>query len=406
MGKITSLKIENDGMDRQEAEDLFTMIEGFAGYAFNRSHAVEYTLISYQAAYLKAHYLVEFYTASMGIMADDKLAPLVKQAAEDGIRVIPPDVNVSTNHFEPLNDAIIAAPLSAIKGLSERGAKAIMEAREVATVIEETTGRGKNKVTTQRTLGPGRFLSIEDFRDRVPSRAVNSAAMEKLDKVGAFARIAPGQLPATHPSRKRDQIELMPAISDQGVTADRKIVVCDEAWDQLVTNHVAIEDIFGESAVDCKVGKDSKLMVILDAPFDDYQDVRNQWSYQNYVAPSLHEAGLTLDDLIWTYVMRRPKRKGERDFPGAEVRASIPFLKREIEILRPPVIVLLGANAIRAFFPDIKGLAEHVGRKQYSAELDATVIIGFNPTQIYHDASKKDPLTKVFEEAKKLVDSD
>lgn len=392
-------------MDKTEAEALFTTIEGFAGYAFNRSHAVEYTLISYQAAYIKAHYLVEFYTASMTIASDDKLSPLVKQASKDGIRVSPPDVNVSTDKFEPLNDTIIAAPLNVIKGLSERGARAIIEARNTQTVIEETSGRGKSKVTTQRKLGPGRFLSMEDFRDRVPPRAVNSAAMEKLDKVGAFARIEPGQLPSTHSSRQRDQIELMPAISDQGVVAERKIVVCDQTWEQLVENHHGVMDIFGEAAVDTKVGKDTKMMVILDAPMDDYQDVHNQWSYINYVAPSLNEAGLTLDDLVWTYVMRRKKRQGERDFPKSEVVSATPFLKRDIEILKPPVIVLLGALAIRTFFPDIKNMSEHIGRKTYSAELDATVIIGFNPTQLYHDPAKASALKKVFEEAKKLIET-
>lgn len=393
-------------MDRQEAEDLFTMIEGFAGYAFNRSHAVEYTLISYQAAFIKAHYLVEFYTASMTIAADDKLTPLVKQADKDGIVVSPPDVNNSSDRFEPMNDTMISSPLSVIKGLSERGAKAIVEARRVPTTIEETTGRGKNKVTTVRTLGPGPFLSIEDFRERVAPKAVNSAALEKLNKVGAFANVEPGQLAATDTSRQRDQIELMPAISDQGVIANRKIVVCEEAWDQLVDNQENIADIFGKEAVDTKVGKDTKMMFIFDAPFNDYQEISNQWSYQQYVAPSLAEAGLKLDDLIWTYVMRRPKRKGEREFPKSEVLAATPFLKRDIEILRPPVIVLLGGLAIRTFFPDVKGLAEHVGRKTYSAELDATVIIGFNPTQLYHDPSKAEQLKKVFEEAKNLIDSD
>jgi DNA polymerase-3 subunit alpha len=66
-------------MDQAAADKLFSDIEGFAGYAFNRSHAVEYTLISYQAAYIKAHYLVEFYAASMGI-ASSTLPAIVKQA--------------------------------------------------------------------------------------------------------------------------------------------------------------------------------------------------------------------------------------------------------------------------------------------------------------------------------------
>jgi len=392
------------GMDNDEADALFSDIEGFAGYAFNRSHAVEYTLISYQAAYLKAHYLVEFYTASMGIANDDKLQPIVKQAAADGIRVIPPDINISTNQFEPLNDVIIAAPLSAVKGVSENGARAIMEARKNPTVVEETTGRGKNKVTVQKTHGPGRFTSIEDFQVRVPARAVNSAAVDKLNRVGAFARIEPGQPSSTDPSRQRDQIELMPAISDQGVQAERKIVVCDQTWEQLTDVYGRMTDTLGGQPVDTKVGKDPKLAVILDAPFDDYQDPVNQYSYQEFVAPSMHEAGLSIHDVVWTYLGRRPKRKSERELPAAEFAAALPFLKEEIAILRPPVIVLLGPNTIKTFFPDIKSVAEHIGRKTYSAELDATVIIGFNPTQIYHDADKRAVLADVFREAKKLVE--
>lgn len=403
--KFVQGAVKLSGMDEDEADKLFSDIEGFAGYAFNRSHAVEYTLISYQAAYLKAHYLVEFYTASMGIAAEDKLSAIVKQAAKDGIRVIPPDVNISTTHFEPLNDVIIAAPLSVVKGVSEKGALAIMNARVTPTVVEETTGRGKNKQTVQKTYGPGRFTSIEDFQMRVPARACNSAAVDKLNRVGAFSRVEPGQLPSTHPSRQRDQIELMPAISDQGVAADRKIVVCEQTWEKLVENHEAIMEAFGEHAIDTKVGKNPKVMFILDAPFNDYNEVKQQYSYQEYVSPALHEAGLTLDDVVWTYVLRRPLKKGERDAPGAEVAQAMPFLKRDIEILRPPVIVLLGPVAIRSFFPDLKGLAEHIGRKTFSADLDATVIIGFKPTQLYHDAEKKEPLKKVFEEAKKLVES-
>jgi uracil-DNA glycosylase len=107
---------------------------------------------------------------------------------------------------------------------------------------------------------------------------------------------------------------------------------------------------------------------------------------------------------VWTYLGRRPKRKGERELPSSEFTAALPFLKEEVAILRPPVIVLLGPNAIKAFFPDIKSVAEHIGNKSYSADLDATVIIGFNPTQLYFDNDKRAVLTDVFREAKKLVE--
>jgi DNA polymerase-3 subunit alpha len=405
--KFVQGAVDTSGMPDTDADRLFTDIEGFAGYAFNRSHAVEYTLIAYQAAYLKAHYLVEFYTASMGIADSDKLASIVKQAAKDEIRVIPPDVNISTGQFEPLNDCIIIAPLSAVKNVSEKGASAIMAARSDPNpvVVESSTGRGKNKVTTTETFGPGRFVSMEDFKARVPSRAVNSKAIDHLDRVGAFARIVPGQAKSTDPSRQRDQIELMPAISDQGVVATRDIPVDDLVADTVVQ---VVEDMManlGEAAVPCELGRAPKFMVILDAPFNDYEELKHQFSYVNYVAPSLHDAGMRLDDAVWTWVLRRPLKKGERDLPAKEVADSLPYLYREIAAMKPPVIVLLGPQAIKTFYPDLKGLADHVGRKTYSAELDATVIVGFKPTQIYHDASKRDALTKVFSEVRALVDN-
>lgn len=404
--KFVDGAVSVSGMPQNDADRLFTDIEGFAGYAFNRSHAVEYTLIAYQAAYLKAHYLVEFYTASMGIADTDKLSVIVKQAAKDGIRVIPPDVNISTNRFEPLNENIIIAPLSAVKNVSDKGAAAIIDARTSPkpVVVETSSGRGKNKVTTTETFGPGRFVSMDDFKARVPARAVNSKAIDHLDRVGAFARVDTGQPRSTDPCRQRDQIELMPAISDQGVAATRDIPVDDLMGDTIVG---IVEDMMtdlGETAVPCHLGRAPKMMFILDAPFNDYEELKSQFSYVNYVAPSLHEAGLSIDDAVWSWVLRRPLKKGERDLPAAEVARSLPYLQREILAMKPPVIVLLGPQAIKTFFPDIKGLADHIGRKTYSADMDATIIIGFKPTQLYHDAEKREVLTKVFSEAKALIE--
>jgi DNA polymerase-3 subunit alpha len=405
--KFVSGAVNVSGMPQADADRLFTDIEGFAGYAFNRSHAVEYTIIAYQAAYLKAHYLVEFYSASMGIADSDKLSGIVKQALKDGIKVIPPDVNVSTNRFEPLNDVLIIAPLSAIKNVSEKGAAAIMEARsktEPTEVEEKVKVPGQRRLqVVQKTYGPGRFVSMEDFRARVSARAVNSKAIDHLNRVGAFARIEPGQPKSTHPSRQRDQIELMPEISDQGVVANRAIEFDDLVADKVIEIEGEMREVLGDGIVPCHLGSAPKMMVILDAPFNDREELRQQWSYMNYVAPSLHEAGLTIDDAVWTWILRRPLRKGE-DMPSAEAARSLLFLRKEIDIMKPPVIVLLGPQAIKTFFPEIKGLADHVGRKSFSAELDATVIVGFKPTQIYHDAEKRETLTKVFSEAKALVD--
>lgn len=391
------------GMPRPEAEALWDDIEGFAAYSFNKSHSVEYTLIAYQAAWLKAHYPVEFYAASMSIANSDKLPTVVKKAAEDGIRVIPPDINFSTDRFEPLNDTIIAAPLSAVKNVSSTGARAIIFARKNAVVCEESSGRGKNKVTQQVTYGPGKFLSIEDFRKRVPGRAVNSRAIEHLDKVGAFARVEPGQPRATDPCRQKDQIELMPELADQAVVADRDIAADDLAADNIIELEQEMRDKLHENAQPCHLGLNPKMMVILDAPFNDYEELSSQYSYQKFVAPALHRAGLSIDDAVWTWLIRRPLPKGQSSPTAEDITACLPFLEREIAAMKPPVIVLLGNAVVKQFFPDIKRPNESVGHTAYRASLDATVIVGFKPTQIYFDASKEDTLTQIFEKAASLI---
>lgn len=399
--------VNTSQMDSVAADELFSQIELFAGYAFNKSHSAEYTIISFQAAYLKAHYAVEFYCAQMGTTSDDKLATLVKKAAEDGIRVIPPDINVSTSQFEPLNDTIIASPLNIVLNVSEKGVQAIMDARTnpKPTVIETTTGRGSKKITTQTSYGPGRFVSLEDFQARVPARLINARAIDHLRRVGAFSRIIDGELPSTHPSRQRDQIQLMPAISNQAVVAERDINIDEDTiGDVIEALENEILDKFGEeTAVLSHIGKHPKVMFILDAPLSDREALPRAFSFEQFIRPSLHEAGMSVEDGFWTWVIRRPMQKGEREIPAAEIAESVDFLKREVAIYRPPVIVLLGGVAIKQFFPDIKKPSELVGSKRFSADLDATVFIGFKPSQIYHDGSKAKKLTEIFAEVKTLI---
>jgi DNA polymerase-3 subunit alpha len=395
-------------MQPNAAIALFDSIEKFAGYAFNRSHAVEYTLIAYQAAWLKSHYLIEFYAAALSVSHPDKLPSIIKQANEDGITIIPPNINVSTAMFEPINDVIIAAPLSAVMHVSSKCAEAIVEARTSPepVITEKSNGlRGKAREMIQTQWGPGRFVSIDDVRARLPGRVLTSRGIENLDKVGAFSLIEPGQLSATDARRKRDQIELMPGVMDQAVVAERVIAVDGPTGDAMANVAGDMFAALGNAAVPCHPGDDPRFMVILDAPLNDYDPLPKAYSFVEFIRPALTDAGLQVDHACWTWCARRPKRKGEREVPASEMATALPFLKREIDILKPPVILTLGPQSTRMFFPDLKGgQAEHVGKVAFSADLDATVIIGFNPSQIYHDEGKRETLAGLFNQVKRLID--
>jgi DNA polymerase III subunit alpha len=162
------------GRDRAAAESIFQQMETFAAYGFNKSHSAAYALISYQTAYLKAHYPHEFFASLLTLeMGDtDKVYKNLADCRQHGIRVMPPDVNTSRNDFTACEEGIRFG-LGAVKGIGEKAVEAIREARD--------------------TEGP--FRSLGDFCLRTGGQQVNRRIIEGLVASGAFDSV--------HPSRRR-----------------------------------------------------------------------------------------------------------------------------------------------------------------------------------------------------------
>lgn len=162
-------RAEASGHDRAKLESLWSRLEGFADYAFNRSHSVAYGLLAYQTAYLKAHYPTHFWAAVLSNELDnsDKVARYIDKARKMGIDILPPDINVSLDTFTPQSSAIRFG-LAAIKGIGQSSVAAIIAARESG----------------------GHFRSIYDFTERVDSKVVNRRVLEQLIKSGAFDNIS------------------------------------------------------------------------------------------------------------------------------------------------------------------------------------------------------------------------
>lgn len=385
-GKFVDGCVATVSADPEWAAELFDKIEGFAGYGFNKSHSVEYTLISYQGMWLKTYYPVEFLAAALSLMPDDNLPPLLKEASRLGIEVALPDVNLSSDRFEILTDTRICIPFSRVKGLSGLTAKAILDAR-----------------TTP-------FLSKEDMVARVNKRIVNKAKVDALDRIGAFARIEAGQLASDHPDRIRDQRELIPGLITTTVPIGRDMQVDKATVAQIValvgeyrTTHGPADGRDG-MPVKPKLGSTSaKFMVISDAPTNQEEQSGSMADGKSfdYVAEALRENEMTRKEGYWTALIKRPK-EGKQVSPE-EIKTYLPYLTREIELLKPPIIILLGSITVRHFFPDFKGKAsEAAGTIVYSKELDANVIIAFNPAEIYHDPDKQLKLNEVFAVAQSL----
>jgi len=158
------------GFHMETAEQVFTLIEPFAGYAFNKAHSASYALIAYQTAYLKANYPVEYMTAFMASHNGqiEKMSGAVAECRRMGITVLPPDINKSEANFsiEKQSDGTNAIRFS-LSGIKNVGVG------PMETVIAE---RCKS----------GGFKSIEDFCRRADLRAVNKRMLESLIKAGAL----------------------------------------------------------------------------------------------------------------------------------------------------------------------------------------------------------------------------
>lgn len=157
---------KKNGFDPEKAGQLFELMEKFANYGFNKSHAAAYCVVSAQTAYLKKYYPVEFYAAllSTEMSNTDNIVKYVKDAQTHGIKVEPPHVNTSDYKFS-VKDDIIFFSMGAIKGVGESAVAAIVEARNEAG---------------------GRFESVEHFFDSVDVKRINKKVVECLAKAGAF----------------------------------------------------------------------------------------------------------------------------------------------------------------------------------------------------------------------------
>jgi DNA polymerase-3 subunit alpha len=164
------------GIGEAKADEVFDLMEKFAGYGFNKSHAAAYSLLAYHTAWIKVHYTAEFFAANMTIELDDtdKLKVLRDDAMKHfRITFEAPDVNLGVYRFEPVpgkaGDKLIRYGLGAIKGTGQGAIEAIVEAR--------TEG--------------GAFRSIFDFAARVDRKRINKRVVEALIKAGAFDRLHP-----------------------------------------------------------------------------------------------------------------------------------------------------------------------------------------------------------------------
>ena len=158
------------GVDARTATELFNHMEKFAGYGFNKSHSAAYAVVAYQTAYFKVHYPAAFMAANLSTLMDDtdKVKDLIEDCKAIGLKVLPPDINVSAYRFEPVDAKTIRYGLGAIKGTGRGAIEAIIAA-----------------------VGGGSFADLFDLTARVDKQFVSRRVIEALVRAGAFDCLNP-----------------------------------------------------------------------------------------------------------------------------------------------------------------------------------------------------------------------
>ncbi|NYF32280.1 DNA polymerase III subunit alpha [Sphingopyxis sp. JAI108] len=165
---------EHNGIDAKAANELFDLIDKFAGYGFNKSHAAAYALLSYQTAWLKAHYPHEFFAASMSFDSHqtDKLSIFIDDMRRLDVAITPPSVNDSEADFSVGRSdegLTVRYALGALKGVGEKAMEALVAERQAK----------------------GDFGSLDDFANRIDPKLLNRRQIEALAAAGAFDCIEP-----------------------------------------------------------------------------------------------------------------------------------------------------------------------------------------------------------------------
>lgn len=407
------------GVTEAFAAMIFDKIEKFAGYGFNKSHSVEYSVISVWCAYIRVYYPAEYFAASLSIVGEDKLMGLVKDARECGIEVLPPDINLSADKYTIPDDKHILAPFSSVKGVSETTAKAIVKLRR--NNREWTIVRHKKLRIggTEEVWGPdphsavkGKFDSFHEFEKAalVQGSKVNGTVVQNLRLVGAFASVDPSELGARHPDRRKDQVELMPGLIIDSVKADRQTDVSDpfirEKIIMMVQDVKSCEgcDLAGQPHPTVRCGKTVKYMVISDCPSweEEKKDKLLEGSSSNFIKAAIKAAGLKVGEGYFTTLVKA--KKSDKFLTGAQINGCSEFLNRELEIIKPPIIVLLGSAAVKRFLPGVKSSpTELIGKTFYDPKLEATLVVGLNAQQILFDPTKAEGLNIAFEKVAEIL---
>ena len=365
-----------------KAKALWEKFEKYGAYSFNLSHSVGYSLASFAMAYIKAHYPEQFYAASLSVQEkDNALNQLVRDMESRGIKLMPPMINVSKGDYFNTEGGKIYTPFKSVLYLTAR------------------TG-----IEIEKTLELGPVSTVEQFETQKEEAGakVNKRQVGNLEAVGAFSEDSSDE------QFLIAQKELLRGLSTGNVVSERVIEWTTKSKAEmrrvLLDIPMCKECSLRDSAhMMPTVGKAPKVFVVMEVPSkaDAKAGRIGSGSALQYLNIALENAGLSVNDIYLTSLVKAPK---EKQLTNSQITACQKHLEKEVALLNPPVIVALGRNVINRFIPGMKGSVESlVGTCHYEPESKRSIILGETPGTIFFNPDKQNGLDEVMDIARSIL---
>lgn len=363
-----------NGISESAAMTIFSKMVSFANYSFNLSHAIAYSHLSWWSMYLKVHYPAEYMCAMLSkTTKDDKLPKYIKEAIRMGIRVHMPSINESHGTEYTIVNGEILAPLSCIKGIGEKVVDHIIEVRNAG----------------------GPFKSTIDFERRVEKRKANVRVRATLFKADAFLCLGEYELDDNERVMNlKSLLDIFETLPQFNLDAKREPVDLD-----------ALKALLGEAQA-CSMENRGSLIVPVAHKKPSIMVVNNPTQFEDrnlkspatkYVIEALDALGIKISKIHYTNAMKCQWGKATPPKVCAECQER--FLKREIEIVDPDLIVVAASGYGKWFGFDSNKAADISGQVIFNSELERYVIFTYSPQYAKYNPTANEG----FEEAMKTV---
>ena len=342
-----------NSIDGEYAASLFEEIKKFAGYGFNKSHALAYAYNSFSSMYLKVHYPVEYMASLLSFTTKKANIPLyIRECDRLEIEVVMPDINVSTDEFM-VRDGKIFAPLGAIKGIGDAVVKDILIAR-----------------------GDSPFTDMDDFMSRVTKRVVNKAKVEVLIKSGAMASIG---VVETDPDIKHQNMCELLDIFNKLPSFDLKNKVEEDILEVALSCSRSCFEQQGMLFMEPVHGRHAPIMVVNKHNKNEKEHLTG---YTKYIIKALSEHGITKSKVYYTggYKCFTSNPKGE--YPQFCQETCPDLLTKEINSVQPKVIVLCDSRFQGMFLNPKLKWHEIIGNVYFVKKFGCYVIPCHTPQRV------------------------